>query len=208
VIRAEGQVGMLRRLCRKSTGIGPARGARGVSLVEMIIVISIASIILGVVLVLMQWLLRSERDVRKTVWYGRSASRLARVFREDAHRAGKVEIVADGAESSNTMRFLVEGAHTVTYRIDEHTIDRIDRDGETELRRETFHFPPGSGIRFEKEDSPALARVVVDRATGQLKVDAADDRDAAQNRPESPRRTLQFEAGLGKDRRWTQEAPR
>jgi prepilin-type N-terminal cleavage/methylation domain-containing protein len=194
VIRAEGQVGMLRRLCRKSTGIGPARGARGVSLVEMIIVISIASIILGVVLVLMQWLL--------------SASRLARVFREDAHRAGKVEIVADGAESSNTMRFLVEGAHTVTYRIDEHTIDRIDRDGETELRRETFHFPPGSGIRFEKEDSPALARVVVDRATGQLKVDAADDRDAAQNRPESPRRTLQFEAGLGKDRRWTQEAPR
>lgn len=179
------------------------RRRRGVSLIELIIVISVATLIIGVALGLMQWLLRSERDVRKTVWYGRSVSRLAQVFRNDAHRASHVEIAA-AAETSNSMQFSLGNSHTVTYEIEEHTIRRVDRDGETELHRETFHFPPGSAIRFEKDQGPAMARVVIDRATGQLNVDTNEDANAGA-RTEPAGRTVRIEAGLGKDRRFSTE---
>lgn len=199
------------RVCRRThRQIRPARllngrrlaqGHRGVSLVELIIVISIAAIIIGVALALMQWLLRSERDVRKGVWYGRSVSRLAQVFRHDAHQARDAEIAAEGADISNTMRFQFDGSHTVTYQIEEHTISRVDRDGEKELHRETFHFPPGSAIRFEKENGPPMARVVVDRATGQLNVDSTEIEKPGRKRTDSPNRVVRIDAAIGKDRR-------
>src|SRR5262245_32588554 len=96
----------IRRVRRLFARIPPEGGAtspkggptnrRGVSLIEMIVVISISSVIIGVCSTTMHLLLRSEREQSREVRTTVAISRLSQVFREDVHAAQKCQVVAEG----------------------------------------------------------------------------------------------------------------
>ncbi len=123
-----------------------ARAARrGFSLVELAVVISIMSLLLGMIAVLLQGMLQTQRAGIRQVAVGQSLMRLSAQFREDVHAADSTE-----TEGESTIRLVSQGGRTVTYRVDEDQLLRESQvaDSQVNAQREAFRLPPHAKISF------------------------------------------------------------
>jgi prepilin-type N-terminal cleavage/methylation domain-containing protein len=167
----------------------PQRRRRAFTLVEMLVAISMSSVVLGVVGVLLHgaWQMQQSSSDHRTLLDG--MNRLAQQFRDDVHAATSVTVVTPDAASASSgastassadeqaanaqpiSQFLAElaGGQRIEYLVDKSAINRIVRSGDSVSQRETYVLAPGATIGWQvaslpegSEANSRLASLLVD----------------------------------------------
>ena len=156
---------------------------RGVSLIELIVVLGIGAVMMGVCVTLLYAVLRTDGVGREHVRHSIVLARLADQFRRDVHAAKTVTGVADGEQ----WKLELPPGRTVTYRLEAGVLARSEQVDGTVQRRESFTLPSGTtaSIEIQAEAEPtvvSLMIVPVAEATGQpagraVQIDAVLARD-------------------------------
>lgn len=173
---------------------------RGVSLVELLIVISVATVIVGICATTIHLLLRSERDQSRALRTAATLSRLSEVFREDVHATSKAVIEAVDGKAAHLTLTDADGRQIV-YLPEENRLQRIETARDVEVHRDTYHFPSGTSVRVETDESPRMVRVAIDVA-------AAIPHQMPEGRNRlAPSRTVLIEALSNRDHRFAGRGP-
>jgi len=117
----------------------------GVSLVEVVVAMGIASVLMGISMTTIHTVLRAERETSKAAWLGSSFQRFSHLLRADIHAAVEVRFPAEGG----TEIILPQPDNrSVSYRIEQHQIFRVASSQGKEIHRDVFYLPDGSHARF------------------------------------------------------------
>src|SRR5438876_5171317 len=127
---------------RNRNGLNVRRTRYGVSLIEMLVVMSVASVMMGLGVTTIHLLLGSEHEATRSVRYAASVARLARLFREDIHAARQVEFPPVEPGKPAVLIAMVDGERDIRYELDAHLARRLESDGGTTPHRDVFYFPP------------------------------------------------------------------
>jgi len=154
---------------------------RGYSLIELVVVMTIATVIVGLAAAMLHLLLRTERNGRQQMNRSTALSRLADQFRSDAHAAARQPVPDDANPSCWT--FELEAGRNVQYRAQAGRIERVETLGEKIERRESYALPPDAAVSIATpaDSQPAVATLIV---------------------REPPNREIRIAAVLGKDHRF------
>jgi prepilin-type N-terminal cleavage/methylation domain-containing protein len=191
----------IRRGTKRGEGHSRSGGAcRGVTLVEVLIVISVASAVMGVAITLLHLLLRSERNHSRAIHTTVTLSRLTEVFRTDAHAATKITVTPAG-KSGAELKLADASGGDVVYTANEHVLNRVETAQAAVAHRDGFHFPPGSEIRFERDERLSLARIVIELAPRQPQAMPGTPGRAARGQ------AFTIEAAVDRDRRFARRLP-
>ena len=151
----------------------PAKTARqrrhsGFTLVEMMIVISLSSIVLATIGIVFQGLRGAQRAIGDHQTAIDNIARLAQQFRADVHSATSAEIAAvdleaaawppDAGEKSDAAQEILklpqpEGKE-VDYRLDRGSMTRVVRSGNQIAERESYALPENCRVQWQLDDSP------------------------------------------------------
>jgi hypothetical protein len=124
--------------------VSPTRRRRGWSLLELLVVISAATLLLTIAAGLVFQMLKVGGAERSRVVAANNMERLGRDLRADAHAASKVVDLSGG----RLLLSLPEG-RVVEYSVRGREILRTVRHGEKVHHREEYGLPSGAGPRFE-----------------------------------------------------------
>jgi prepilin-type N-terminal cleavage/methylation domain-containing protein len=171
----------------------------GYSLVELLVVMTVATVVLGAAGVLLHTVLRTDQAVRDEQQAHAGISRLAEQFRADVHAAVAVEppaAEAGAAAQPVEYRLRLPAGQTVLYRFETGKASRLEQAGQEVKRRETFTLPGDNMARIELRDNPppTVASLVLS-STGE-----------APGRP--PGVTARIDAVVAKDHRFAKPTER
>ncbi len=177
---------------------------RGVSLVEVIIVVGASTMVLTVGMGLMHKLLRSERSAAESLIHANSHARMSLQFREDAHAATGASVEGEpGAEQ--TLRLTSDEGTAISYAQRDRFLIRAESRADGDARYEQYRLPRDVRVQFAvNENGPLTVAELVWARTS--------DADPAINAPAAlaVRRRLdplRIEAVVGKDRRFEEAVP-
>ena len=158
----------------------------GYALVELLVVLTVASVMLTLCAGMIHLLLKLDRSGRTASETAADLARLARDFRADAHAAAPI---VPPIRAADRLALSLDGGKTVEYQVRPLDILRTLREGDKVRRYETYRRPSRSSAAIEvrAEGHRPFASLVVDRPS-----DGRDD---------SLYRDYRIEAELGKDRR-------
>lgn len=145
---------------------------RAFTIIELMLVITLASMVLGSVAVLMQGVWRANRGMGQHSDVVRSIQRLATQFRSDIHSASNVESAA------NQLTISLPSGEVATYRLENGAIERkVDSAGKIP-RRDAFPLPPNATIAFQTNPAGQypLATLRVTYPLGTTQPELADHR--------------------------------
>lgn len=142
---------------------------RGVTLTEVLVTMTVASVAMSTAVTLVHRALRLEAASRRVLERERAALVLARQFRADIHRAGNVACAGDTLPAGVVLRATIAAGGTIDYKATPGGLVREESRGGRTLR-ETFASLPGTRWWAVRE-----GRVVTLRAEG--------DADAAAGPP-------------------------
>ena len=171
----------------------------GTTLVEMLIVISVASVMLGVSVCTIHVLLEAEHEASRSVRFNASVARLAQAFRGDIHASRLVELPVPDAGNPIVLIASADGGQ-IRYELDAHQATRIETEGGQQVHRETYHFPLHSRMRFEHLPDQKLVLLEIDMA-----VAGSGTRAIPSAAADGPKRRLTIEAALGRDHRFERQ---
>ena len=114
----------------------PQRRRCGMTLMEMLVVISIAGVILGISAVLLGTLLRGEANLRQSRQQQQTLTRLDLRLRTDAHAASEATLL-----DASTCQFSFPHNQRLVYQVLPERITRILYEGETRLHFDDFPLP-------------------------------------------------------------------
>jgi prepilin-type N-terminal cleavage/methylation domain-containing protein len=155
---------------------------RAFTLIEMIVAISVGSVLMGIAVSLLIVLLGAEQSGRTHAERSESLQRLADQFRRDVHAAaGKT--AADVDRHGCRLR-LADGGN-VRYVIGTHVISREEQAGSKTVRRESYRLPNDStaAIAVDGATTPCTARLTIMpddvsmRSAHEIHIDAVLGRD-------------------------------
>lgn len=173
-----------------------SRTRAAVSLTELLVVMTVASVIVGLSGMMIHRLLAAEHEATRTARFATSVARLSRAFRADVHAARDVELREPNDAQPATLVAQQGDGHEVRYELQAHRASRIETREGNQVHRDDFYFPPGSQLRFERGAEGSLVRLELELAGHRR--DSKDD---------APRRKLAIEAALARDHRF-EPAPR
>ncbi len=163
---------------------------RGITIVEVLIVVTGVAMLLGLCAVSIQVLMRLNADVQGRYGAAVALERLARQLRADAHASETAEMTAldEKAGKSAALRLVFEPNHVVAYESGNGGVVRTESRAGKAVRHETYALTRGAGARFELRDegSHRLVVLVMTRPAG--------------NSQAEPPRPLEVVAFQGKDR--------
>ena len=169
---------------------------RGYSLVELIVVMSVGSVIGTTAIMLLGALLAADRGARGHLQESASLSRLSRQFRADVAAADDASIEVPPATKGDSLersfpRLTLHGAsgETITYAGEPGRALRKAQGESGANRQESYALPEPLALTFEIE-STSPQRIVT------MALAAGDDQQAS-----SARLGWRVEAALGRDRR-------
>ena len=179
------------------------RSARkGISLVELLIVMSAATVILTISAALVHRIMHAHAKARAFINVERISLRLANAFRSDVHQAISAT-TSDAAQDERAfLRLELPGGQQLEYRREGGTILRILFDGERTASREAFAFPAGIELASRKDGS-GLIVLSITSSPGEMP--SADG--ASQPNSYAVPVNLHVEAALNRDQRFTAAAP-
>jgi prepilin-type N-terminal cleavage/methylation domain-containing protein len=154
---------------------------RGYSLIELVVVMTIATVIVGLAAAMLHLLLRTERNGRQQMHRSAALARLADQFRTDVHAAARQPVPDDANPSCWT--FEMEAGRNVQYRAQAGQIERVETLGGQIERRESYALPPDATVLIA---TPVNSKLAV--ATLIVR--------------EPPNREIRIAAALGKDHRF------
>jgi prepilin-type N-terminal cleavage/methylation domain-containing protein len=139
---------------------------RGVSLVEMLVVITIAAVMVGLAATTMHLLLAAEHEATRSMRFSASVTRLSRAFRDDLHAARDVELPLPEPGKPATLVAAADDGRRIRYELDANRATRVELDGADETQREMFYFPPRSRLGFERAGEKGLVRLTIEMPVG------------------------------------------
>jgi prepilin-type N-terminal cleavage/methylation domain-containing protein len=173
-----------------------ARGCRrGISLIEMLVVIAVASTMVGLTVTTIHRLLGAEREATRAARYSASVARLARHFRDDLHAARAVEWPAVEAGKPAALVAALEGQRRIRYEVEAHRVTRLETDGAGEMHRDAYYFPLQSRLVFEPAGEPGLIRLTIAMPAGVPAAKPGDSAGASQ-----PLHLLTIEAAVAREK--------
>jgi prepilin-type N-terminal cleavage/methylation domain-containing protein len=165
-----------------------ARGrAAGFTLVEMLMVISLLSIVLCTVGVIFHGLRSAQRAIGDHQTAIDGITRLAEQFREDVHSAASAEILAGGADAAAATAEPVEekgsprdmlklsqpNESEIDYQFDGGRVTRVVRSGDQITQRESYGLPERCQVQWLLDDLPNTGSTTK-RATAHLSYPLGD----------------------------------
>lgn len=175
---------------------------RGVSLVELLLVMSAAVLILTMSAGLIHRLMHAQSKARSFVDVERTLLRLGTAFRSDVHQASGAVVGDAEASDGIFLRLSLPESQTIEYRCEPGAILRTLRDGSQTASREEFAFPPGIELTIQKED-PRLVVLSLHSRPGELTDDDGLARPSAYAVPVN----LHLKATLGREALFTAAIP-
>ncbi len=114
---------------------------RGVSLIEMVVVISMLTVVIGLVGMTFHLLMRSEKLVSQSFVTERTISRLAIQFRDDVHQS-ETGVLSNGSESDEPALTLATGSGIqIRYLINSDRLARLVVTHDQITARDDFRLP-------------------------------------------------------------------
>jgi prepilin-type N-terminal cleavage/methylation domain-containing protein len=168
------------------------RFRRGFSLIELLIVLSVGTVMLMVAVSVLYLLKEAQVNLRERLSVGRMITRLADQFRDDVHRASSMERGSDEAATSDlaVWKLTIDADTVVLYEMRDGAVRRV-RIGSRGKIQDDYRLPSGMGAAItapEGDSDPATLRLEV------------SDASTGRSRP------IQVEALLGFANRHTQQA--
>lgn len=143
----------------------PARHVRrGKTLIEMLLLISVLSVILATTAATLIALMKTDRQLRRDLDQQTTLARLGEKFRADAHSAASCQL---GAACDLTL----PDGRVVRYEVRSGQVVREVRQGEQVQHRDTFYLPETAAITFH-QPAESESRLV------QLRIAPMPDSDA------------------------------
>jgi hypothetical protein len=133
------------------------RRRRGISLIELLAVLSGCSVVLGLTASLLHQTMRAQSHTRDFFDVERNAQRLARQFRSDVHAAAADSIDdgnADEASDGDLLRLRLPDGETITYQRAAEKIIRIASQRDAPTAREEYALSELMEIDVREADSP------------------------------------------------------
>jgi type II secretory pathway component PulJ len=125
---------------------------RAFTLIEMVAVIAVSSAVMGVGVVMLAALLKSEGSSRRHLEYSKNINRLDEQFRADVHAAASFSMNEEGTSMELTMS--EDSLSYICYALRLMEISREELKNGKMLRRESYPLPEemqaGLGIKKEK----------------------------------------------------------
>jgi len=179
----------MRRVATRQSG---SKARRGITIIEVMIVLTGVSLLLGLCAVSIQLLMKLNGDVQGRFAEAVAIDRLGRQLRDDAHASQTAEVLAavqvKTAEQRGGLRLVLQPDHLVVYGFGDGGVVRNESRAGKTVRHERFTLARGAGTRFElRDEGPRrLVVLVVSRPSGKSQTD--------------PPRPLELVALQGKDR--------
>lgn len=126
---------------------------RGISLVELLVVLSGCSVVLSTTGVLLHRAMRGESETRHMFDVEQAALRLSHQFRDDVHHAVEVQAPTN-APDNELLHMTLQGGQTVRYARDEESVFRVLFQGDQPLSREEYHLGAASEITVAELTDP------------------------------------------------------
>lgn len=196
----------MKRRAAQSRHVRPAPGLQGqarpgASLIEVVVVMSVASVMLGVAITTIHLLLRAEREFTQSAWHAQSEARLSQLLRQDVHAGESVELTALERPPGQMLRVRFGPDRWAEYRIDgQRIVRRLSAAGQT-VHRDAYYVPPQSRLEFQHDAEPRLVRLIVRHPAGPPMPAAASGAS-----PEPAWHWWRVEAVVARDRRFQAEA--
>jgi len=182
----------------RSIGPDPARrvrsatrksvSRRGYTLVEIVVVISMLTMIISLAGMTFHLLLRADKSVLQAFVTERTISRLAILFREDVHRADAGVIEAEAEQTPQRLSLESPGRDPVRYAVTEEGIVRLTLEHGSVVARDDFVLPECEVFLTAGDaDAVALRTLVIERPAASL---------VGKRQDQAPRRQLKIEAYL------------
>jgi type II secretory pathway pseudopilin PulG len=153
-------------MIRKTRAFGAGRPRRGITLLEVLVLVTCVAIVLGLAAVTIQVMLRLVSDSQSRLSSSLMLERLARQLRTDAHACETA--VLEGAQAKapaarTTLKLVLEPGGLVSYKVLEKSVDRDETVAGKRVRHESFMLPRGRGARFElgAEAGRAMVSLVI-----------------------------------------------
>lgn len=171
----------------------------GVSLVEVVVAMGIATVLMGISMTTMHTVLRAERETSKAAWLGSSFHRFSRLMRSDIHAATSVNFQNGSTENSPELTLRKAGDEVVKYRIEGHRIFRVVTRQDQRVHQDTFHLPEGSHAYFFQQARLNQAGISIDQPhqLSSLKQSSA----VSTNVPQASMNELSIISTIGRDYR-------
>jgi type II secretory pathway pseudopilin PulG len=175
----------------------PARTmSRGISLIELLVVMTGVAVILSLVAVTIQALMRVNADAQARLSASATFARLASQFREDVHASDDLRIPADPklggkpveANATASLRLTRDPQRVITYEVRDGRVARLESTSGKISRHESYRIGNRNVVVFERRDEGPRRFVAM-----------VMSRDAGKGQLEPPR-PLEVLALQGKDR--------
>lgn len=167
---------------------------RGVSLVELLLVMSAATVILTMSAGLIHRIMHAQSKARSFVDVERTSLRLANVFRRDVHQAIDATAGDSDAGEGLFLRLKLPENQTIEYRRQPGAVLRLLLEDSRNVSREEFTFPPGIELTIRK-DQPRLVVLSIHSRPGEMPTDDGRSEPNAYAIPVN----LQVQAALSRD---------
>ncbi len=150
------------------------KSRRGVSLTEMLVLMSSCTMILTLCTVLLHRVMRVEIDSRAFVDAERTSERLGHQFRQDVHQATAAEMDASRLKNDVFLQLQFADDQTVEYRGVKGNVLRTVTHGGTVAGREEFAFEPSCKLAVHGDESPKRIALSIMSPTLESTTDKAE----------------------------------
>jgi len=133
---------------------------RGVSLTELLVLMSACSMILTTSAALLHRAMRTQSQARSFYDVERSSARLARQFRDDVHQASSATTAGAELDENVLARLQRADGRTVEYRHDGTTVLRVLSRSEGNASREEFAFLRSIDVAVSEEGGRVMLTIV------------------------------------------------
>lgn len=166
---------------------------RGYTLVELVIVISLLSMLTGVAVMLLTSVISHVGRQRDDNQAAVVVRRLAADFRRDAHAATAAHLEDPPANAAGKLTLTSVDGATVTYAAVSGGVERIATTDQTTAHRELYRLPRAQDVRFAQETIAADRALVICRWKQLSPGVPSSQKDVA------PRRDYRLEAALASE---------
>ena len=139
---------------------------RGTTQIEMLVIISVCSVVMGASGVLLHGMYRAGKESRLAIEAGAAVARLSLQFRRDAHAAAEAKLLKEANDKAAGLAFRGPFQPTIEYRQQGRAIVRTAKQGDKVVHLDSFGLPAETEFSWTLDvGQPSVAAVRIARPT-------------------------------------------
>lgn len=132
-----------------------------ISLLELLVIMSAATVVLTLTGVLLQRAMREQMLSRARVNAENASLRLADQFRQDVRNAHEIHPDKSQAPGGDFLKIVGEDERVITYSRKNGSVFRAESGGTLPSRHEQYAFPPGIELTINQLESPPRVSLTI-----------------------------------------------